>query len=82
VGLVVDKVAPGKDFFEYLDFPCQFSFHRLLHTYRLSSGAGTIGQLMGDMPSGLSLTPPEEAKETTISYTINDSFKKHCLRKL
>jgi hypothetical protein len=28
--------------------PCQFLFHRLLHTYHLSSGNGKIGQLVGD----------------------------------
>jgi hypothetical protein len=46
VGFVVDKVALGQVFCEYFGFPCQFSFHRLLHNYHhLSSGAGTIGQL-------------------------------------
>jgi hypothetical protein len=45
VGFVVDKVALGRVFSEYLGFPCQFSFHRLLHTHHhLSSGTGTIGQ--------------------------------------
>jgi hypothetical protein len=43
VGFVVDKVALGQVFSEYFGFPCQFSFHRLLHTHHLSSGAGTIG---------------------------------------
>jgi hypothetical protein len=33
VGFVVDKVALGQVFFEYFGFPCQFSFHRLLHTH-------------------------------------------------
>jgi hypothetical protein len=45
VGFVVDKVALGQVFSEYFGFPCQFSFHRLLHNHpHLSSGAGTIGQ--------------------------------------
>jgi hypothetical protein len=44
VGFGVDKVALGQVFPEYLGFPCQFSFHRLLHTHHLSYGAGTIGQ--------------------------------------
>jgi hypothetical protein len=30
VGYVVDKVALGQVFSEYLDFPCQFLFHRIL----------------------------------------------------
>jgi hypothetical protein len=28
---VVDKVALGQDFSEYFGFPCQSSFHQLLH---------------------------------------------------
>jgi hypothetical protein len=44
-GLVVDKVALGQVFSKYLGFPCQSSFHQLLHNHHhLSSGAGTIGQ--------------------------------------
>jgi hypothetical protein len=47
VGFVVDKVALGQGFSEYFGFPCQFSFHRLLHTHHhLSSLAGTVGQLV------------------------------------
>jgi hypothetical protein len=57
----VDKVALGQVFSEYFGFPCQFSFHRLLHTHHhLSSGAGTMGQILTDVPSGLSLTPPQK----------------------
>jgi hypothetical protein len=60
VGFVVDKVALGQVFPEYLGFPCQFLFHHLLHIYHLSSGAGTIGPMVADAPSELSLTPPQE----------------------
>jgi hypothetical protein len=61
VGFVVDKVALGQVFSEYFGFTCQFSFHRLLHTHHhLSSGTGIVGQLVADVPSGLSLTPPQE----------------------
>jgi hypothetical protein len=64
VGFVVDKVALGHVFSEYFGFSCQFSFHRLLHiNNHLSSGAGTIGQLVADVPSGLSLTPTKETKK-------------------
>jgi hypothetical protein len=64
VGFVVDKVALGQVFYEYFGFPCQFSFHRLLHIHHhISSGAGTKGQSVADVPSGLSLTPPQETKE-------------------
>jgi hypothetical protein len=57
VGFVVDKVALGQVFSEYFSFLCQFSFHLLLHIHRLSSGAGTIGQLVADVPNGHSFTP-------------------------
>jgi hypothetical protein len=61
VGFVVNKVALGQVSSEYFGFPCQFSFHRLLPIHHhLSSGAGIIGQLEADVPSGLSLTPPQE----------------------
>jgi hypothetical protein len=50
-------------FLEYFGFPCQLLFHRLLHIHHLSSGAGTIGQLVADVPSGLSPTPPQETKK-------------------
>jgi hypothetical protein len=53
VGFLVDKEALGKVVSEYFGFPCQFSFHRLLHTHHLSSRAGTTGQLVADVPSGL-----------------------------
>jgi hypothetical protein len=61
VTFLMDKVSLGQVFSEHFGFLCQFSFHRLLHTH-LSSGAGTIGQLVADVPSGLSLPhpPPQE----------------------
>jgi hypothetical protein len=67
VGFVVDKVALVQVLSEYFGFPCQFSFQRLLHTYHLSSGPGTIGQLVADVPTGLSLTPPRESKKKETS---------------
>jgi hypothetical protein len=63
MGFVVDKVALGQVLREYFGFPCQFSFHRLLDTHFLSSGAGTVGQIVTDIPSGLSFTPPQETKK-------------------
>jgi hypothetical protein len=45
VGFVLDKVAQGQVFSEYFGFPCQSSFHQLLHNHHhLSSGAGITGQ--------------------------------------
>jgi hypothetical protein len=56
-------VALRQVFFEHFGFPCQFSLNRLLCTHDLSSGAGTVGQLVIDVPSGLSLTLPQETRE-------------------
>jgi hypothetical protein len=57
VGFVVDKVALGQVLSEYFGFPCQSSFHQLLHNHpHLSSGAGTIGQKWPQY-TGLSPTP-------------------------
>jgi hypothetical protein len=54
----------GQVFSEYFGFPCQFSFHRLLHTYHdLSSEAGAICQLVAEVPSELSLTPHKKLKK-------------------
>jgi hypothetical protein len=58
VGFVVGEVALGQVFSKYFGFPCQFSFHWLLHTHHhLLSKAGTKGQILADIPSGLNLTP-------------------------
>jgi hypothetical protein len=63
MGFMVDKAALGLVFSEYFGFPCH-SFRRLLYTYhRLSSGAGTIGQIVAAVPSGLSLTQTQEIKK-------------------
>jgi hypothetical protein len=70
VQFVVDKVALGHVSSEYFGFPCQFLFHRLLHTHQLSSVDGTIGQVMTDVPSGLSLTPPQETKKKIYPHAL------------
>jgi hypothetical protein len=67
LGFVVGKVALEHVFSEYFGFPYQFSFHRLFHTYHLPSGAGTIGKLVADIPSGLGLTPPQETKKKELN---------------
>jgi hypothetical protein len=63
VEFMVDKWALGKGFSEYFGFLCQFSFHRLFYIHHLSSGSCTIGQLVADVPSKLSLIPPQETKK-------------------
>jgi hypothetical protein len=70
VGFVADKVELGQVFSGYFGFPCEFSFHRLLHTHHLSSGAGTTGQTVADMPSGLSPRP----KKNNVYYSVRATF--------
>jgi hypothetical protein len=63
-------VALGQIFSKYFGIPCQFAFHRLLHNHHhLSSGAGTIGQTVADVPSGLSFTKREIKKNTCRPFT-------------
>jgi hypothetical protein len=58
VRFVVDKEVLEQVSSEYFGFPCQSLFHQLLHNHHhLSSGAGTGGQTVAAVPSGLSLTP-------------------------
>jgi hypothetical protein len=52
----VDEGPLGQVSSEYFDFLCQLSFH----SHHLSSGAGTIGQLVADVQS---LTPLQETKQ-------------------
>jgi hypothetical protein len=63
MGFVVDNVALGQVSSEYFGFPYLFSFHRLLHIHHVSYGAGTVDQLVADVPSRLGLTPPNETKK-------------------
>jgi hypothetical protein len=55
VGFVVDKVAVAQVFSKYVSFPCQFSFHQMLHIHHLPSRA----QLVVDVPSGQSHPTPK-----------------------
>jgi hypothetical protein len=53
----------GAGFLRVLRFPLPILIHRLLLIHRhLSSGASTIGPIVADVPSGLSLTPPKKLK--------------------
>jgi hypothetical protein len=51
VGFVVDKTAREQVFSEYFGLPCKLSFHQILHPH---SHRYNIGQLVGEVPSGLS----------------------------
>jgi hypothetical protein len=86
VRFVVDKVVLGHVFSEYFGLFCQFSFHQLLYTH-LSSRAGKVGQLMADVPSGLSLTPSHITKEKELnklmpmldSSIYSDEYRELCI---
>jgi hypothetical protein len=56
VGFVVDKVALGRVFSEYLGFPCPSSFHQIPHHNHPRQA--TVGQSVAAVPSGPSWTPP------------------------
>jgi hypothetical protein len=75
VGFVVDKVALELVSSEYFGFPCQFSFHQMFHIH-LSSGAGTVGKLLADVPSGLSLTPPHETGTRLKKEEVSGGWRK------
>jgi hypothetical protein len=77
MGFVVEKVALWQVFSEYFGFPCQFSFHQLIHIHHLSSRAGTIGQFVADVPSGLSLTPPQEIKKKLPLVSVCGEIRKN-----
>jgi hypothetical protein len=54
----MDREALGQVSLDYFCFPCQFSFHRMLHTH-LAFGAGTVDPRMRDVPRGIDFTPCE-----------------------
>jgi hypothetical protein len=73
----------GQVFFEYFGYPSQFSFHRLLHIHHhhdhhLSSGAGTLGQLLAEVPSGLSLHPKKPKKKTELKVPAFYGTRRLC----
>jgi hypothetical protein len=65
----VDRAALEQVFSKSIVSPASHSTC-LLHIYHhLSLGAGTIGQIVATVPSGLDLTPPQE---TAPIYTVDD----------
>jgi hypothetical protein len=61
-GICGGQSDTGHDSFENFGFLCQFLSHQMLHTH-LSSGAGTVGQLVSDISSGPCLTPSYETRK-------------------
>jgi hypothetical protein len=62
-GICGGQSGGGAGFLRVLRFPLRIL---IPPTAPHSSGSGTIGQLVADVPSGLSLTPPQETKETKL----------------
>jgi hypothetical protein len=68
---------------EYFSFPCRISFHWLLHTHHhLPSGAGTIGQIVADVPRGLYHPTPKNLKLTVRCHLTPRSIKLEALLRL
>jgi hypothetical protein len=65
MGFIVDKVALGHVSSEY------FNFHLMPHIH-LPSGSGTIGQLVADTPSDLSLSP--RPTKTNKGWNVNHGY--------
>jgi hypothetical protein len=78
VGFVVDKVALGQVFSEFFGFPCQFSFHQLLHNHR-SSWAGTIlplDKLDGDITSTVEVSSLNNLRINNRDFFILSGYTK------
>jgi hypothetical protein len=73
-GFVVDKVALGQVFSEYFGFPCQSSFHQIMHLHN-HLGHVTLGQSVAEVPSGPSWTPPPNLRIKKKSCTSDDGQK-------
>jgi hypothetical protein len=70
VGFVVDEVALRQVFSPSTSVsPANSHFFHMLHGH-LSSGAGIRGPLVADVPSGRSLTPPQEIKKKPTGILI------------
>jgi hypothetical protein len=68
---MVDKVT-GEGFLIVLRFPLPILIPPTAPQSSLSSsGAGTIGYFVADVPRGLSLTPPQETKKKKKLHVIN-----------
>jgi hypothetical protein len=75
LSFVVEKVALGQDSSEPFGCPCQFSLHQVPWDRYNSTKfpwTGTVDQILVDIQSGPSFTPPREVKN--ISFRLNQSL--------
>jgi hypothetical protein len=70
----MDKVALGQVFSEYFSFPCQLTCHQMPHIH-IASWAGTIGQLVTDVPNGISLTAPHGERELRVVRNLQTFWR-------
>jgi hypothetical protein len=73
-GTYCGQSGTGAGFLRVLRFSLPILI-QLTAPHHLSSGAGTIGQVVADVPSRLSLTPPQETKKKlhlTFHFNVND----------
>jgi hypothetical protein len=62
VGFVVDKMALGQVFSEYFGFPCQSSFHQLLHNHLIYHLGLYSRPEVAAVPGDVSPTPWKKKK--------------------
>jgi hypothetical protein len=72
VVIVVDKVALGQVFSEYFGFPCQSSFHQILHHHN-HLGQVQIGYSVADVLSGPS------SILTIIRQSLHEYVTRYCI---
>jgi hypothetical protein len=70
----VRQSGNGAGFLRVLRFPLPILIPPTAPHYHLSSETGTIGQLVADVPSGLSLTPPQETKKKKNEYILRQYY--------
>jgi hypothetical protein len=72
VGFVVDKMALGQVFSEYFGFPCQSSFHQLLHNHPpLSFGLYNRPEVAA-IPGDVGPTPLKKISHVTLGLPNSD----------
>jgi hypothetical protein len=70
VGFVVDKVALGRVFSEYFGFPCQSSFHQILHHHNHLGQAKQANQWLPCQVDPVGLHPPLSELKKIISLLL------------
>jgi hypothetical protein len=73
VEFVVDIVALGQVSSVHFGFSCQFSLRQMFHNILLP-GAGTLGRLVADLTSELSLTPSHGKKGNASLQEANPKY--------